>query len=72
MAKQALGWSTTNIEHITKTQFLLNYPQKSLVKNEIEDIENGIPSMINCIVGISTAGGWNQVNVPRNTQDMFL
>ena len=60
MSKQSLGWPTTNVERLTKTQFLLNYPQKSLVKNELEDIEGDVPSLISCIVGIATAGGHNR------------
>lgn len=63
MAKQALGWPTTNLGRITQTQFILNYPQRSLVKNELEEIEGGVPSLISCIVGIATAGGWNQVRL---------
>lgn len=60
MAKQALGWPTRNLACMMDSQFILNYPQLSLVKNDLEDMEGGVPSLVSCIVGIATAGGWNR------------
>ena len=60
MAKQALAWPK---ERLTKTQFILNYPQRSLVKNEFEEIEGGVPCLMSCIVGIATAAGYNQASM---------
>lgn len=62
MMKQALGMFATNYMYRYDAAFhTLHYPQKSLVSTQSARLVgmHDMPAGINCIVAISTFGGWN-------------
>lgn len=62
MMKQAIGMFATNYQYRYDAMFhVLDYPQKSLVSTQTARLVgmHDMPAGINCIVAISTHGGWN-------------
>jgi DNA-directed RNA polymerase II subunit RPB2 len=62
MMKQAVGMFATNYSYRYDAAFhVLNYPQKSLVSTHTARLVgmHDMPAGVNCIVAISTFGGWN-------------
>lgn len=62
MMKQAIGMFATNFQYRYDAVFhTLDYPQKSLVSTQTARLVgmHDMPAGINCIVAITTHGGWN-------------
>lgn len=62
MMKQAIGMFATNYQYRYDAMFhTLDYPQKSIVSTQTARLVgmHDMPAGINCIVAISTHGGWN-------------
>lgn len=62
MMKQAIGMFATNYPYRYDAVFhTLDYPQKSLVSTQTARLigMHDMPAGVNCIVAISTHGGWN-------------
>jgi DNA-directed RNA polymerase II subunit RPB2 len=62
MMKQAIGMFATNYQYRYDAVFhTLDYPQKSLVSTQTARLVgmHDMPAGVNCIVAITTHGGWN-------------